>query len=447
MHLGRCCHCGEDEDCYFGVIDGGTMETAITSNSPTAGFVFGVDETNLNAAVHGPSGTGRIKIFLVGMVEKACLGIFLPSGTAWIDACIDFLTAGGVILLVGEVTNTGCVTVPERTAINTFLSDIGSSMTMNTAGVSINTGDQRVTGPSGSARKVLQHPLTLNACNMGHGGAGQVSGGTVALQGILDVGGGGTAAAISSEDLYLDAMNPDVFGRVVFLCDLNFFNSAISNIQNRRFLDNMCGWVPCQVTRWTASSQDHSSTSIYNDGGSTSGLTWSYNDATITHTYGSTGKSAFAIALTSNSFRWDLNANGNGGIESFCVDFSLNMNIVTSTYVNGSGQFIAPKIGLCVLHDSGYYTTLDTLALTETPTPTSSSAARSYSIGPVTPADFALITGWPGGGAAPAIGASGAVGVRYVRFGLAFEFEDATNGTVTRFSIASETLKLDCNCA
>lgn len=439
-----CNCCSSDDGCYFGVIEGGTMEEADVDDYPSSGFIFGVNETNLNAAVHGPSGAGRITVFMVGMVKDFCFNVLLPSGTDWINACIEFLTSGGTILLIAENTQTGCVSVIDRGRINDFLDAIGSAMTINTGSVSIHTGNQLIQGPSATTSKVLPHPLTRNACNLAHGGAGEVIGGVPILVGDT---GSGTGSAIASEDLYLDEDNPEVFGRVVFLADYNFFNTAVSQRLNKQFLDNMCGFWPCQISRWTASNQGYISSGIFNDGDSTTALTWSFNDATVNHAYSGPGKSAFGVALSSNTWRWDMNAGGRGGIESFCLDFGINVNIVTSTYVNGSGQFIAPKIGLCVLHDSGYYTTLDTPALTVQPAPTASNSLRQYSIGPVSPSDFKLITGWPGSGAAPAITASGADGVRYVRFGLAFQFEDADHGTITRFSIANATLKLDCNCA
>jgi len=437
------CNCGEDEECYFGVIDGGTMAYATSSNSPTNGFELGITAPTLNTATHGPLGTGRIKVFVIGQVVNTCVAVHMPTGAPWIDACVDFLTAGGSILLVGEHTTSGCLSVADRTAINTFLSAVGSALRVSTGAVSLNTGDQLITGPSATLKKVFQHPLTLNACLIGHGGAGQVLNGTAILQGTDGVT---TGNAISSEDLYLDPLNPDVFGRVVFLCDTNFFTSVVATRQNATFLNNICGFTPCQVTRWSASFASYSSSGIYRNGLSTSTLTVAGFNSTVNHVSSGAGKSAHAVALSSTSYRWDLNANGRGGIESFCIDFDLLMDN-TSTYVDGGGLYVRPKISVCVLHASGYYTALDTPSLTLEPAPTLSTAAFSYSIGPITAADLALITGWPGAGAAPAIDASGAIGTRYVHFGLSFQFDNATTATKSVFSIGNISLKLDNNCA
>jgi len=437
------CKCGEDEECYFGVIDGGTMINVTSGNSPTNGFELGITDATLNTATHGPLGTGRIKVFVIGQVTTICAAVYMPTGTPWIDACVDFLTAGGSILLVGEHTSPACLGVADRTAINTFLSAVGSALRVSTGAISLNTGDQLITGPSATVKKVFQHPLTLNACRIGHGGAGQVLNGTAILQGTNGIT---TGNAISSEDLYLDPLNPEVFGRVVFICDANFFTSVVATRQNATFLNNMCGFTPCQVTRWSASFANYSSSGIYTSGLSTSTLTVANFKSTVNHVSSGSGKSAHAVALSSTSYRWDLNANGNGGIESFCIDFDLSM-VNTSTYVDGGGLYVRPKISVCVLHASGYYTALDAPSFTLEPAPTASTAASSYSIGPITAADLALITGWPGAGAAPAIDASGAVGTRYVHFGLSFQFDDATTATKSVFDIGNISLKMDNNCA
>jgi hypothetical protein len=438
------------DGCLYGQIDGGDTSYITSGNNfPSAVWNTGITAATLNSAIYGTSGTGLLTIFFCGMVEPTvCQVPILPSGTAWITACVDFLTSGGTIVVVTETT-VSCMSGSDVTAVNDFLTDIGSALQIDSASISSNTGDQLVTGPSPSARKVLEHELTRNACKLGHGGGGSVLNGTTILQGIADTGGGGTVAVIAEELLYLDAMNPTVAGRVIVVADANFFNSTVSNRLNSTFMANLCGFTPCGLTRWIAASKGYTSSGIYTDGSCSTTLTFSFNDWQFNHAYSGTGASLAAAALSDNAYRWDMQTVGNGGVYSFCIKFTLNMNTASSTYVDGGGDAICPRIAACVLHDSTYYTTIDDLSLTVQPDPTGTSTGREYTIGPVYPSDLAAISGWLGSGASPAITTS--IGTtsttRYVRFGLAFLYEDADDATVSRLAINSATLFLDCNCA
>ena len=434
--LGCCCG-SVDDGCTYGVIDGGEMTWVVNSFS-TGAWDTGITASNLTSSVWGASGTSLLKVMFCGLVQEAvCATPILPSGTSWITACGNFLSTGGTIVVVAENTQSYCIDATELASLNAFLTAVGSAMQI-AGGISSNYGNQLITGPSSSARKVLSDDLTLNSCRLSHGGGASVTGGTSVLNGIADEGGGGTVAVIAYETL-------NTYGRLVVLSDANFFDNTVPSRENNRFLDNLCGFTPCSLTRWTASGQYYNSSGIYNSGGSTSTLYHNFNEETVTHNTSGTSSSLFALTLSSTTYRWDMLTNGNGGIESFCITFQLALSIANCTYVDGNGDAVCPRVGLAVYHDSKYYTTIDTLALTVLPAPTSSGSTREYTLGPITPADLAAITGWPSGGASPAITASSAL--RYVTFGLAFLFDDATNGTQTRFTAYQIVLKLDCNCA